>query len=161
MTRGGIGRLLRKTIKGSSDEKPLSISDKINSAYAIEHDKFVKITTKLVDVLANTDDGILSNIYDKDQYDPAFVALTTGFIPYPVYHFRMMIAEYQLKRYRSNENKKRALELRLLHIKMLKEQKNDPRLEKEISYVQGRIDGLERDMADVKESLGINDGQYR
>ena len=32
MTRGGIGRLLRKTIKGSSDEKPLSISDKINSA---------------------------------------------------------------------------------------------------------------------------------
>ena len=133
---------------------------RLMSAYAIEHSKFVQITTKLVDVLANTDDGVLSNIYDKEQYDPTFVALTSGFIPYPVYHFRMMIAEYQLKRYRSNENKKRALELRLLHIKMLKEQKNDPRLEKEISYVQGRIDGLERDMADVKESLGIDDRKY-
>ena len=32
MTRGGIGRLLRKTFKGSSEEKPLSISEKINSA---------------------------------------------------------------------------------------------------------------------------------
>lgn len=133
---------------------------RLMASYAIEHDKFVKITTKLVDVLANTDDGILSSIYDKDQYDPTFVALTSGFIPYPVYHFRMMIAEYQLKRYRANENKKRALELRLLHITMLKEQKNDPRLEKEISYVQGRIDGLEKDMDDVKESLGIKDKQY-
>jgi hypothetical protein len=150
-----VNPMTMKTVMNNMDNYA-----RLMSAYAIKHSDFVKITEKLVDVLATTNDGVLSGIYDKEQYDPTFVALTSGFIPYPVYHFRMMVAEYQLKRYRSNENKKRALELRLLHIKMLKEKKNDPRLEKEISYIQGRIDAFERDMAEVKESLGINDKTY-
>lgn len=129
---------------------------KLLNMYACEHNDFVKINKNIVDVLAMSNPEALASVYDRNQLDPMPAALMPGFIPNPIYHFRMMIAEYQLRRYKANEDKKKALELRLMHLQLVKEGKNDARIEKQIAYTQDRIDRISRSMADTEESLGID-----
>jgi hypothetical protein len=60
----------------------------------------------------------------------------------------MAIANYQIERYNSNKEKKKVLELRLLHLRLLNDGKNDPKIEKEINYIQRRVDSLDRKIKD-------------
>jgi hypothetical protein len=67
----------------------------------------------------------------------------------------MVVAEWQSNRYKANKDKKKTLELRLLHLKLQNEGKDDPKIEKEINYIQGRVDKIERYLKDVEESLEV------
>jgi hypothetical protein len=79
-----------------------------------------------------------------------------GIIPVrlnPIYYIRMSIAEWQVNRYKAAVEEKRALEYRLL---MLKDGgQPDAKLEQEIVYTEGRLQKLNKKIADMEE--GFND----
>lgn len=125
------------------------------SDYGIPNDKFKKIFTAVPDVIVGGKAGnAVAGIYKENEIDPFSSGYTANFTYNPIYHIRLTVAEWQANRYKANKEKKKVLELRLLHLKMLQEQKNDAKLENEINYIQGRIDKLERYLRSVEEELG-------
>ena len=89
--------------------------------------------------------------YKESNLDPINTIGLKGFESNPIYHVRLMIAEWQANRYKSMKDKKRMLELRLLQLKLQSEKKTDVKLEKEISYIQSRIEGIEYNMSKMED----------
>lgn len=105
------------------------------------------------DVIINVKtSAALQAVYREDKLDPMPSALSSNFEGNPIYHIRLVIAEWQANRYKANKDKKKMLELRLLYLQSLAEESPDPQLEREIEYIQNRIDKLEYEMHKATES---------
>ena len=126
------------------------------STYGVPNKDFVKILDDIPDVVISrrTEHSIV-NLYKESDLDPIPSGLIKGFTGSPIYHVRLIIANWQANRYKANKEKKKVLELRALHLRLLNEKKNDPKIEQEIQYVQGRIDRLEQNLREDEESLAI------
>jgi len=125
------------------------------SDYGVPNDRFTKIISAVPDVVVGGKAGkAVAGLYKEDEVDPFSSNYVAGFTYSPIYHFRLMVAEWQASRYKANKDKKKVLELRLLHLKMQADKKSDARLEQEINYLQGRIDKIERYLKSVEEDLG-------
>ena len=77
-----------------------------------------------------------------------------GLIPVwlnPIYHVRMKIAEWQVKRYKTAQKEKEVLELRLLQLKLSQQGKSDPRLQQQIEYNEGRLQKLNYELQQMEE----------
>ena len=113
-----------------------------------------KIILAVPDVIINdrTSSG-LQGLYREVELDPLSAGYMTGFVGNPIYHVRLIVAEWQASRYKANKDKKKMLELRLLHLKMAQDRRSDPKLDQEIEYLQGRIDRIARYMTEVETSL--------
>ncbi len=70
----------------------------------------------------------------------------------PIIFFRMIVAEYQVARYKEAEEELRGLRLQLARLENTAKGKNDPKLEQQIKYMRGRITGLARDIAEMEKS---------
>jgi hypothetical protein len=66
-----------------------------------------------------------------------------------------MIAEWQTSRYKEYQEKLKVIQLRVMHLKMLNEKGNDPKLAKEIEYYQSRADKISKSLSDTESDLGI------
>lgn len=76
-----------------------------------------------------------------------------GLIPVwlnPIYHIRMMVAEWQVKRYKEAKEEVQVLELRLLYLKRLNEGKPDANLQEQISYRQSQVNGMKKKIAEME-----------
>lgn len=124
------------------------------SDYGIPNKKFSNIILGIPDVVVNakTADS-LKGLYKEQDIDPFTSVFKAGFTGNPIYHLRMQVAEWQSNRYKANKDKKKVLELRLLHLRMLQEGKNDAKLEQEINYIQGRVDKINRYLVEVEDSV--------
>jgi hypothetical protein len=71
----------------------------------------------------------------------------------PIYHLRSILAEWQAKRYKYNKERKALLELRLLQLNMKNSNTSDPKVQKEIEYIQSRVDDLGMYISSVEEDL--------
>lgn len=71
----------------------------------------------------------------------------------PIYHFGLMVAEYQANRYKVSKETKKVLELRLLNLEMVKQKSPDAKLQKEIEYIQSRVQGLDYKIKKMEESV--------
>ena len=122
--------------------KNLFIFAKLLSIYGQSSEKFREKFFDLPDAVIN-DETIkhISSVYEG--VDPIPQAVISGFEGNPIYHLRMVIAEWQAERYKSFKDKKKMLELRLLHLKLLQQEKSDPSVEREIEYIQNRVEGIE------------------
>ena len=69
----------------------------------------------------------------------------------PIYHIRLIYAEYQANRYKENVDLKRVLELRLLNLEKAYSKNPDAKLEKEIQYTQSRVDKLTNTIRQAEE----------
>lgn len=126
------------------------------SDFGIPNKDFSKLLTELPDVvISSRNEQALKGMYSDQQLDPFKSSYIQGFTGNPIYHLRMVVAEWQSNRYKANKDKKKTLELRLLHLKLQNEGKDDPKIEKEINYIQGRVDKIERYLKDVEESLEV------
>lgn len=121
------------------------------SAYAVEPKSFEKSYISVPDVVINeeTSDKV-AGVYDKSELDPFDSSFLSNFVGSPIYHTRMLFAEWQANRYRNFDDTKKMLELRLTHLRMMYEDKSSPGLEKEIAYVQKRVDDLAYKMAKME-----------
>jgi hypothetical protein len=154
------------TIVGDSNELDMSIAKikhvennmsrfaKMIGEYAIQPDEFRKVLKEIPEVVINEKTEMsVSGVYKESILDPFNTGYMVGFYYNPIYHLRLAVSEWQAGRYKANKDKKKVLELRLLHLKLKSENKSDPKLEQEITYLQSRIDKIERDLKRVEEDL--------
>lgn len=124
--------------------------------YGIPTRDFEKIVGKVPDVVISSKNAnSIVGIYKEQDIDPFTSGYVPGFVGNPIYHIRLAVAEWQAGRYKASKDKKKVLELRLLHLKLAQEKKSNPQVEQEIQYIQGRIDRMERYQREVEESLEI------
>lgn len=124
------------------------------SDYGQDNKEFAKCISTIPDVHINekTSAAVAATFKEKDL-DPFKAPQIHGFIGNPIYHLRLIVTQWQASRYEANKNKKRMLELRLLHLELLKEKKNDPKIEQEIEYNRKRVLKIDRYLREVEESV--------
>lgn len=126
------------------------------SDYGIPNKDFVKLFENIPDiVVASRNEHAISGMYKEKDIDPFTSPYVQGFAGNPIYHVRLIFAEWQASRYKANKEMKKMLELRLLHLKLVQDKKSDPKLETEINYIQGRVDKIERYMREIEESVEV------
>lgn len=76
-----------------------------------------------------------------------------GFVGNPIYRIRLLIAKWQNDRYESAKAKKQQLELRLMYLKSHEDSSEDPSVGREIERLQSRIEGYDRYLREVEESV--------
>lgn len=145
----GISSYNLKYIEGNIKSYAVLLQD-----FSMDNKKFIKILTPIPDVIANsnTEGSIKGTGMDVDPLASGHIANFSGS---PVFFIRRKVADWQANKYRADQDLKKLLELRLLNLTMSKDGNNDPGLEKEINYVQGRVDKLKRELLEIETDLGI------
>jgi len=109
----------------------------------------------MVDVVASQDNyEALLATYSISKIDPTPNIPIQGFDGWIFYELGKHWVEWEAKRYKLNVDKHRKLELQLAYLKNLQSQSNNPSLEKEITYLENRIDKLEYSIRQADESVG-------
>lgn len=91
--------------------------------------------------------------FSSDRLD-IFNNLPNGFIGSPIYSIRLVFAQWEADRYRSLKNKRKLLELRLLHLKLQKEQGvSDTNTESEIIYLQQTVTDMDFKLSKIEADL--------
>lgn len=135
-------------------KKNIWIYARLLSVYGLKPEDFKDKLSTVIDVVINKEsvEETISS-YGNAKID-LFSNLPSGFIGSPIYTVRLIFAQWEADRYRAMKDKRKLLELRLLHLKLLKEQgKSDVELEKEINYLQARITNLDYKLAKIDESV--------
>lgn len=124
---------------------------KLLSTYSIEINNFQQLFDSVPDVILNdkTSQSILS-VYGDQKLDPFGTNIGSGFYSSPIYRIRLSVAEWQAKRYTIMKEKKKMLELKLMALEIQKEKAEDPKLIKEIEYVENRVRKLEHDLYEME-----------
>lgn len=109
--------------------------------------------------LTQKDQDVITSLYPPKKLNPFESSFgISGFTYSPVYHVRLLYAEWQTARYYSMKDKKRALSVKLLYLKELKEAGDkNPQLETEINYLQKRIDNYDRDIHEMERDANIGE----
>jgi hypothetical protein len=116
--------------------------------------KIVKMFDSIPDVLLTASTGdIVSATIGEDKLDPIGFRGISGDIGNPIYHIRLIFAQRQIAEYNRNKQLKRVLELRLLNLQMIQADGTDAKLEQEIAYIQGRVQGLDHELTKMEESV--------
>lgn len=98
----------------------------------------------------------------ESPIDPSLVSgnskvdpLQFGILPKPInfiYHFRMAMVNWELKNHSLMVEEKKQLELKLLMLNQLKDETNDPKLEKQIEISENRIEKLRYEIERMEEA---------
>lgn len=134
-------------------EKNLWVFARITSVYGLEYNDFKSKLHALTTVVVNQDqlEDALS-AYELKKLD-LFDNLPIGFIGSPIYTVRLVWAQWEADRYNQLKDKKKLLELRLLHLKLIKEQGgSDLNTERELEYLQKRVTDIDYKTAKIEES---------
>lgn len=127
--------------------------------YAEDNKDFEKRYSAAPEVVIGKKGPELLAMYGVSEMDPLGDQVgVQGFINNPIYHVRLFAADWQDRRYKENQEKLAALQMRLLYLKNLAAQgKADPKIEKEISYIQKeRLGVIEADLLEYERDLGID-----
>jgi hypothetical protein len=100
-------------------------------------------------VASTTDESVVKATVGLDKVDPHRF-LTMGFTYNPIYKARMVYAEWQVRRYKVSKMELETLQLRKMHLEKVMKNQNDAAIEKQIQYLEGRIQGLKYDMAEME-----------
>lgn len=124
--------------------------------YSLKPEDYKEIVNSFVDIILNGKNNLISKkVYENTSRDNPFFTVTPEAVSYftysPIYHIRLYIANWQVTRYKANEDKKRMLELRLLNLQSNSDNSSDPKIEKEIEYLQNRIERLESELRKMEE----------
>lgn len=93
-------------------------------------------------------------LYSKSSLDPFKNGQAmNGFVGNPIYHVRMMIVAYEAKRLQNAKDRKKSLELRMIHLKNVKNDNPNPAVEREIEGLQKRIDEYDRFIREQMDSV--------
>lgn len=113
----------------------------------------IKVVENIPDVAIGNDPEATMSTLGEKVVNPLFVM---GYAPTsynPIYHVRLMIAEYQVARYKQAVELKTVLELRLLNLEKANDKTPDTKLEQEIAYTQSRVDRLNESIRKTEESV--------
>ncbi len=140
---GGYSDIEISPVRIKTIETNVANFARILKVYGVSHSNFQNIYKSLPDVKLNDEFiNAISELKEKNL-DELGIVTAQGFEGNPVYHYRLMFAEWQANRYKLNKEKKKYLELRLMQLKMKNDNEEDPGLDKEVKYLSERIEKLE------------------
>lgn len=101
-----------------------------------------KLIEDIPDIVVTPENaGTLGATVGESKIDPFQMRL----IPYwtnPIYHVGMFIAEWQADRYKAAKEELKLVQLRKLNLEKLEAKKPDAAVQKEITYMESRIQGI-------------------
>ena len=92
-------------------------------------------------VVTNDNVHTVSATLGTNKVDPFQLGLVPIWMN-PIYHVGMFVAEWQAERYKAAKEEVKLLQLRKLNLEKLSEGKPDARIQKEITYMETRIQGI-------------------
>lgn len=99
--------------------------------------------------IADSDPESLRNTVGDNKLDP----LKLGFIASkanPIYYVRMLVAEFQVRRFKEMKEELSLLQLRKMNLEKLKAGKPDANLERQIEYVESRAQKLSFEISQME-----------
>jgi hypothetical protein len=153
------GMELGKDYKLNNKQKEFIVKNmwvyaRMMAVYGQDHDDF-KGKLEGIDEITLPKEQIdeVMDIYTASKVD-MFDNLPNNFIGSPIYSIRMVFAQWESQRYKNLKDKKKLLELRFLHLKLVKEQgQSDVNMEKEIEYLQRRITDVDFELSKIEKDL--------
>lgn len=121
--------------------------------------EFNKLVDEIPDIVINvTNADAIGSTLSPDKIDPLGMRGfsspgSTSVLTNPIYHFGLMVAEWQANQYKLSKETKKVLELRLLNLQLKVQNNPDAKIEKEIEYIQSRIQGLDYKIRKMEESI--------
>lgn len=141
------GVLNKKQIE--SIEKNMWIFARLIAVYGNEPKSFLDNLKAIEDIGILKEDDV-----DYTHKIDLFNNLPDGFIGSPIYSIRLVFAQWEADRYKQLKDKKKLLELRQLHLRVLKESgKSDASVEKEMTYLQKRITDIDYKITKIEDSV--------
>jgi hypothetical protein len=98
------------------------------------------------------DDGFRSLI-TQSEFDPMRIFTLSQFKGNPIYSIMMMVAEWQMSNYKQMQDQKKLLEIRLVQLHRIQENRPSPELEREIKVLSSRVANLAADIRKREESF--------
>lgn len=121
--------------------------------------EFDKVIDKIPDIVITPENAqAIASTIDSTKLSPIMTAGLVGdsnalVFGNPIYHFALMVAEVQANRYKVAKETKKVLELRLLNLELIQKKTPDAKLEKEIEYIQSRVQSLDYKIKKMEESV--------
>lgn len=112
-----------------------------------------KVLEEVPDVIIGKSPEAVTAVFDNDKTDPLNLRDVKGFSSSPIFHVRLIVAQWQANRYKRMQDTKTVLELRLLNLQKQLDKNPDARIETQINYIQSRIDGYAEKMRKDEESV--------
>jgi hypothetical protein len=127
---------------------------KLFSDYSIDPKAYkVRIGEKPDVFLAQNNAQAVSGFFAGSTIDSLDQVGLAGFVGNPIYRIRLVVAKWQNDRYESAKAKKQQLELRLTYLKSHEDNTEDPSIGREIERLQSRIEGFDKYLREVEESI--------
>ena len=101
---------------------------------------------------AKVEDDAFRAMIGKLVADPFQLFTMTNFRGNPIYTVMMMVAEFQMDNYKQMQDQKKLLEVRLVQLKRIQENRPSPELEREIKVLSSRVANLAADIKKKEES---------
>lgn len=147
----------RELSKAEIKELELYFSDFCRALKSLSKDpkNFVKDLDQLPNVTVGPlAEATLANV-GSTKLDPVNMFTLQGFVS-PIYRIGMMVAEFQVSRYKETKELKTNLELRKIFLENLRTTGNfDEATQKEIDIIQSRIDRCAEQIRKAEEKVGM------
>lgn len=128
------------------------------SDFGMDPANFKQIFQDIPDVVLTTKNSeSVLQVFKPAKIDPFPMIAPKGFIGNPIYHARLIWSTFAANRYHADKDKKMLLELRLLNLNTVYEKNPNPRLQKEIEYLEGRIAGIDKKIREFENSINGGD----
>lgn len=110
-----------------------------------------KVLENIPDIVITDENGsVLRNTIGENKIDPFEMRLVPIWMN-PIYRVGMFVAEWQAKRYNAAKEEVKLVELRKLNLEKLTQNKPDARIQKEIEYMETRIQDINFKLAKMEE----------
>lgn len=110
-----------------------------------------KAIADIPDIVVTADNAqTLGSTMGENKIDPFQMRLIPVWLN-PIYHVGMFVAEWQSSRYKAAQEELKLIQLRKLNLERLSQGKPDAKLQKEISYMESRIQGLNYKLAKMEK----------
>ncbi len=105
--------------------------------------------------LINSDSDLMTEkMIDKSLLKLSSVKglpIMAGFVGNPIYHIRLAVADWQIASYNKRKEDKKTLELKLLYLKSISNNEENPKLEKQIQFYEKRVAKLAYNINQIEE----------
>ena len=91
----------------------------------------------------------------KNQQSKALIG-ASGFIGNPIYHIRLFLTDLEINKYKSLEDEKRLLELKLAELKAKQQGTDDPKLKQQIEFYENEIKKTEDKINVILKDVNLN-----
>lgn len=102
---------------------------------------------------ARVEDDAFRSMIGAGESDPFQLFTLASFNGNPIYTVLMMVAEWQMNNFKQMQDQKKLLEIRLMQLKRINEQRPSPELEREIKVLSSRVANLAADIRKKEESF--------